>query len=478
MAVFYKEGEVKKRPGVYQRYENTDVGATASARDGYCAIPVKASWGPLGKVVQNTSKLDLKKNYGDGEYSASFTVPAASEMFDGGASRVYTYRMGTGGKAASKEFTTGLTATALYPGDADISVATQVKLADSSKKQFLVYFGNALVETFDFDADTTSEGQNLIDAVTGESKYVVVSVTPEGSAPTTVPAVAVASGALTGGTDPSVQNGDYSAAFEAFESFYYNTIALDVDDDESVTKSLLLQSYMNRAYELGKQCIGVVGEKTTVDFEDRLAHARAFDDNTIVYLGGGYMAGSENEDGVMAICHTAGVIASTPSSQSIVHKVINGATELCETLSNSQYEAAIDSGMLMLSVSPEGAIRYDSGINTLITLDPETQDAGWKKIKRTKVRFELSDRLDRSLDPKSGNISNTSDGIADIIQTGQRVVDTMVNEGKLFSGASFVEDPDRPAEADSAWFIIDAVDVDTLEKIYLLYRFHYSQSSY
>lgn len=475
MAVFYKEGETKKRPGIYQRHVNTDVNPPVTARDGYCAIPVKASWGPLGKVLTNTSKLDLKNNYGDGSYSEAYTVPAASEMFDGGASRVYTYRLGTGGKAASNEFTTGLTATALYPGTASVSVATQTKLADSAKKQFLVYFNGSLVETFDFDADSTNEGQNLIDAV--DSKYVTVSVTPEGSAPTTVPAVAVASGALSGGSDPTVQNNDYSSAFAAFESYYYNTIALDVDDDTTMTKSLLLQSYMSNAYQLGKLCVGVVGEKTTVDFEDRLEHARAFNDNKMVYLGGGCIASADNKDGVFAICRTAGYIASTPSSQSIVHKVFDGGTELCETLTNAQYEAAIDGGMLLLSMSSEGDVWYDSGINTLVSLDPATQDAGWKKIKRTKVRFELIDRLDRALAPKVGRVSNSTDGVADIVQTGQRIVDAMVTEGKFYQGASFIEDPDLPAEADSAWFIVDAVDIDTLEKIYIQYRFHYSQNA-
>ena len=476
MAISYKEGEKKVRPGLYQRQENVDLNNNITARDGICAIPVKASWGPLGKVLKNNSKLDLKNNYGDGEYSANYTVPAAAEMFNGGASSVYTYRMGTGGTAASKEFTTGLTATAKYPGDVSISVAVQTKLADSSKKEFLVYFGNSLVESIDFKADTTAEGQNLIDAVAKESKYVTVTVTPEGSAPATVPVVAVAGGALTGGVDPTVQNEDYSKAFAALEPYYYNAIALDVDDDASTTKSLLLQSYIENSAELGKYCVGVVGEKVSVDFEDRLAHCRAFNSEKVVYLGGGYMAGTNNCDGALALCRTAGYIASTPSNQSIVHKVIDGATELCETLTNAQYEEAINSGMLVLSMDADGSIWYDSGVNTLTVLDEKTQDEGWKKIKRTKVRYEAFDRIDRTLAPKVGKVNPLSDGIADIIQSAQRILDAMVSENKLYTGASFVQDPDRPVDADSAWFIIDAVDVDTLEKIYLTYRFHYSQN--
>lgn len=471
MAIFFNEGEVKIRPGVYQRHTNSGFNAPVSSQDGYCAIPVQANWGPLGKVVRNIVANDLTKNYGSGIYGAGYTVPAAAAMFDGGASVVYTYRLGTGGEKASKEITSGLTATAKYPGTMPVSVAVQEKLGNSTVKKFQVYAGTSLVEEFPFAADATAEGANLI-AAAKNSKYVDVT----GSA-ATVPVLAVASGALEGGSDPTVTNEDYSKAFAAFEPYWYNTIALDVDDPD-MTLSQLLATYLANAYKQGKMGIAIVGEKTTVDFETRCAHAKAFNDCKVVYLGGGWICGTENKDGVMAICYTAGLIAATPSNQGIVHTVINGATELCESLTNAQYVDAIASGMLMLSLSSDGSIWYDSGVNTLITPDEATQDLGWKKIRRVKVRFELIDRLCRTLDPKVGKVSAGSDGIADIVQSGQRVLDTMANnEGKLQPGALFMEDKGNPASGDSAWFIIQVDDLDSLEKVYLHFQFRYSPES-
>ena len=470
MAIFYNEGETKKRPGVYQRHTNVGTILEAGATDGICAIPVQANWGPLGKVVKNASASDLVKTYGSGEYGTGYTVPAATAMFSGGASTVYTYRMGKGGKAASYELTTGLTATAKHVGTMAISVAVQEKLGDSTKKQLHVYAGSALVETFTFNADGKAEGANLV-AAAAESKYVTIA----GEA-VTVPAVAVATGVLTGGENPTVTNADYSEAFAALETYYYNTIALDVNDDENMTLSLLLQAYLANAYKYGKLGIAVVGEKTSVEFATRCAHAKAFNDAKVVYLGGGFMSGTENKDGVLAICYTAGVIASTPSNQSITHSAIVGATELCESLSYAQYEEAIGAGMLLLSMSPDGVIWYDSGINTLVS-PSEDQDDGWKKIRRVKTRFEIIDRMDRALTPKVGKVSADNDGIADIVQTGQRILDMMANEGKLMSNCLFLEDPDNPYTGDSAWFIIQADDIDSLEKIYLQYQFRYSQQA-
>lgn len=476
MAVFYNAGETKIRPGVYQRYTNVGLDSLVGAQDGIAAIGIQSSWGPLGKVVRNTLKRQLEETYGSGTYGTGYTVPAAAALFDGGAATVYTYRMGTGGTAASKtlgEDGNTLTITAKYPGTMALSIAVQAMLGDSTIKQLLVYAEDSLVETFNFTAGTT-EGANLVAAAAG-SAYITVTMA---GTVATVPITAVASGALTGGTNPTVNNASYSAAWAALEPYYYNVIALDVDDDASMTLSLLLQAYLDNAYQMGKLGIAVVGQKSTVDFATRATNAKAFNDAKVVYLGGGWMAGQTSYDGVLGICYTAGVIASTPANRGITHAAITGGTDLCESLTYSQYEDAILHGMLMVSMSPDGAIWYDSGINTLTSPDAATQDEGWKKIRRVKVRFELFDRLDRQLSPKVGRISADSDGVADVVQTGQRVLDAMANnEGKLQPGASFFADPENPYTGDSAWFIIQVDDIDSLEKIYLQYQFRYSQNA-
>lgn len=501
MAVFYNVGEEKVRPGVYQRYVNLDGQSPQSdAQDGICAIPIQASWGPLGTVVKNSSVIQLEEVYGPGTYGTGYTVPAAAAMFDGGAETVYTCRLGSGGTKATKTISYtapsgntdlksgSITFTAKYPGTLPISIAVQNKLGYATMKQFFVYQGTTQVEVFDFESNdasdeesitvTTTEGSNL-QAAAANSNYVDITVTATSpaTAPTIVPITEVSAGALTGGADPTVTNDSYSTAFQALEPYYYNCIALDVDDDTTLTLSTLLQEYLDNAYTYGKLGMAVVGEKTTVAFETRLAHAQTFNDPKVVYIGGGYMAGQTSKDGVLGICYTAGVIASTPSNRGITHTVVTEATDLCESLTFSQYEDAILAGMLMLSLSPDGNVWYDSGINTLTNITDATLDAGWKKIRRVKVRFELLDRLDRALSPKVGKVSADSDGVSDIIQAGQRVLDLMANnEGKLQAGASFVEDVNRPFTTDSAWFIVRADDVDSLEKIYLQYQFRYSQN--
>lgn len=470
MAVQYRMGEEKTRPGLYQRHSNAGEKSVAGAQDGICAIPIRAKWGPLGEVVKNADG-DLTRNYGDGTYGDAYTVPAAQAMFTGGATTVYTYRMGSGGTKASIDLTEGGTAiakaVAKHVGTLVISISIQPKLGRPDLKEVNVYTGSTNVETFTFAVDTTNEVANLQEAVKS-SRYIDITPIAEG----VIDTINVSGGLLTGGSDPTISVSDYSNAFAALEPYYYNTIALDIDDDDSMTYSLLLQSYMTNAFQYGKQAISVVGQKVSVAFDARKANAKAFNDAFVVYIGGGYKnASGEAVDGVLNICQTAGLIASTPSSQSITHTKVTGATDLLEALTYAQYEEAIESGMLLLSMARDGSIWYDFDVNTLTSLDEDTQDEGWKKIRRTKTRLEMFDRLDRSLEPKVGNINGDSDGYGDVIQTANRVLATMADERKIEEGAKFELDPTNAASGDSAWFVIIANDLDSLEKIYLHYQF-------
>ena len=50
----------------------------------------------------------------------------------------------------------------------------------------------------------------------------------------------------------------------------------------------------------------------------------------------------------------------------------------------------------------------------------------------------------------------------------------MVGEKKLLQGDAY-EDEANPAQGDSAWFIIEVDDIDSIEKIYLAYRYRYTE---
>ena len=167
------------------------------------------------------------------------------------------------------------------------------------------------------------------------------------------------------------------------------------------------------------------------------------------------------------------MIASVPSSQSITHNTVSGATDIAELLTNSQYEQTITNGMLTFSMSSNGNVWVEAGITTLNNPQGE-DDEGWKKIKRTKIRFELMNRVSDTIEPMIGKINNNADGQANVIQAVGDLLDTMVAENKLLQGASVQLDPSNPPAGDSAWFIINADDVDALEKTYFNFKFQFA----
>ena len=133
----------------------------------------------------------------------------------------------------------------------------------------------------------------------------------------------------------------------------------------------------------------------------------------------------------------------------------------------------MQSGCLVFTVSATGAVWIEQGITTLVNLTAD-QDAGWKKIRRTKTRFELMQRINENTEPIIGNVGNDSNGRQTFIAIANGVINQMVSEGKLISG-EVIEDPKNPAKGDSAWFIVTVVDLDSIEKVYITYRFMFSE---
>ena len=465
MGALYRAGEHKIRPGVYRRYENVGKDATAGAVYGVFAIPVHADFGPLDTVstFEPDQIGDLKQLYGTGG-----TVDAALALFDGGATKVHIYRLGTGGTngevSISSSDTTLVTISTKYPTNIPFKVTIKEKLGETGIKQLLLYNDTSLVETIEF-ASGTSDSIDLEEAINANSIYLNATKSVDGEVPN------ISGTPLVDGDNPTVNNESYSAAFTAFEPFKWNTLVLDTVETSVHT---LVHAYIDRIFKEGALGVCILGEPTTIEFTSRCEHAKSFNDEKIIYLGSGYEnTDGEKVDGYYAIAKQAGIIGSLASNTSATHTVVPGAVNTLEALKNSQYEAAIKSGMLLLSPNDEGQVWFDSGINTLVTLG-DGQDEGWKKIRRTSTRFEMFDRIDRNVAPLIGKVNCDDIGIGDVVMRGQAILDAMIQEGKLKSGATFTEDTEYRRGPDYAYFVIVADDLDSLEKIYLRYQFRFS----
>lgn len=472
MGAFFIAGEKKVRPGVYFRYEDYGTPPTAGADDGVGAVTIRSNWGPLNEAVLLENYTEIEKKFGDG--GTNGTTAAALEQFKGGVNTAYAIRIGTGGtngsyviKDTAETPTTVITLTLKYPGDRAFAVTIRPTADDPTVSELIFLEGTTQLESIAFSNATNSVAALMAAFAEQGSEYFVLTKTVD----STNALATVTQAAITPGTNPTVNNAAYSAALEVLEAYRWNVLSIDTEEP---AVHEILKLYLNRLYEGGRFCMGVVGEPTTVAFETRLTHAAAFNDYQIVYVGHGFIDTSgKTYEGYLAAARIAGLIASTPSSESITHSSIASAVDLSEPLTNAQYIKAIQSGMLTFSLSAANVVWVEQGINTLVS-PGANDDEGWKKIKRVKVRFELFQRLNDSTEPLVGKVNNDEDGRANVIQVGNNVCREMIAEKKLLAGARVELDPDNPPQGDSAWFIVFADDVDALEKLYFNFKFRFT----
>ena len=130
----------------------------------------------------------------------------------------------------------------------------------------------------------------------------------------------------------------------------------------------------------------------------------------------------------------------------------------------------MDDSKIKVMIESDGVIQMlEKRVETI-------SDDGWKKIRRVKTRFELIRRMNAAADALVGKVDNDKDGRSTVVSQLQAIGDNMIAEGKL-TAITVSESAVNVADGDSAWFDIDVVDKDSMEHIYLSYRFQFSTNA-
>ena len=470
-------GEKKIRPGIYHRTENAGGIELAGARNGIIAGVIRANWGPLNTVVTFDPDTSVKQVYGAG---SGMTQSMIDMMFREGATKGYFVRAGSGGTAGSITLTdttadtalNAVTLTAKYVGSRAFAVTIRDSLTNTEQRECIVYDGTTEFEKVTFAKKPTGGEAAALVAAFAESENFTATKVADGNGIL----AAVTQAAFTAGTDPTVDSEAYSAAMNALEPYPFNVMCVD---SEAAAVHALVHAFIDRIYAAGLYPMAVLSTSKSQEntLAVRLAAARTYNDAKIVYvLNSAYDQTGAIVPGYLNAARIGGIIAAIPANQGITHHVISGYAKPEESLTNTQIETALKSGCIVLDVNASGQVWIEQGINTLIT-PSGNEDNGWKKIRRVKTRFELMQRIDDTLEPVIGKIDNDPDGRAAVVAAGQSIINLMAYEKKLLPGGVFAEDENNPPQGDSAWFIIAVDDIDSLEKIYLTYRFRFSPTS-
>lgn len=468
MAGTYVLGETKVRPGAYFNIQKKGTGQQSGTVSGVTAVLFRSDFGPLNTAVELNPDDGFANTFG-----SSGTTDAIQEAINGGAQTIIACRVGNGGTPATVTLNTAegngaVKITASYPGKKAFTVTVREKLTDSALKECIIYAGVTEFEKVEFAAGA-GEAKALADAFAATKKFKAEVVAGKDQSIV----MNVLQNAFTTGTDPQVTNEDYSNGFVAVEPYEFNTICVDT---EETAVHILMQSFINRIFNVGSLAQGVVAEKHTIDLETRMNHAASFNDEKMNYVLNAHMNEQGKEiDGYQTAARLAGMIGACASNSSLTHTVVNGFSEILEHLTNTQIIAAEKKGCIVLSYNSTKQVWIDNAINTLIT-PADNQDDGWKKIRRVKTRFELIRRMNAAADALIGKVDNDKDGRSTVVSQLQAIGDNMIAEGKL-TAITVSESTANVSDGDSAWFDIDVVDKDSMEHIYLSYRFRFSTNA-
>lgn len=465
----YLVGEQKILPGVYVRIKNAGEPVIIAGAQGIGAALVQASWGPLGEVVTLSGLDDVTQVYGEGK-----GTNVLRELFRGGARQVKAVRIGTAGSKATVELdddsATPVQVVKLetkYPTSRTFNVTIRESLASSTSKELLVYEGTKLLETITFPAGS-GEPQALTDAVNASSGIFNAQKTGDGSGKVAL----VATKEVTGGADPTITASSYTDAQAIIEREDWNIIVTDSIDPVVHTT---LHAFVFRLQYGGKRVIGIVGEPPSEDFEVRKTRAKSYNSPFLWYVGNGLGFAYGNVTGAEAAARVAGEVLRTPYTSSLTHHIIQGATDVVGALTPVELVEAVKSGMIVFSRNAQGQVQIESGVTTFVTPNEE-YDAGWSKIRRVRTRYELINRIVMNTDPLVGRLDNDENGRATIVSIINQVITDMVKEGGLIGGSAAV-DPNKQPQGDSAWFLIDVDDKDSLDRIYLEFGFRYAPAA-
>ena len=316
-------------PGAYINVVSAGIASAALSDRGIATMPLELDWGPEDKIFKVTTG-DMQK-YSKKIFGYGYTdekMKGLRDLFAGGTLVLYAYRLNGGGVKAANDY-----ATAKYTGirgnDIKISIAKDIDDPDS-------WNVTTYLDTSRIEVQNVKKAADLKD-----NDYVSFKTE-------SMELAAVASAALTGGTNGTVDGDAHAKYLEKAEAYGFNTMGVAITDEP--TKKLYIAYVKRMRDEVGKK-FQLVLYKSDAD-----------------YMGVISAPNKTLWSEASAVYWVTGVECATAINKSCEGKVYDGEFNI-ESIDND-LEDYIKKGQLVLDRNND-EIEILSDINTHITLTEE-----------------------------------------------------------------------------------------------------------
>jgi hypothetical protein len=367
----------KVRPGAYLNFIPVIEPEITFADRGIATMPLVMDWGPEKQVVEVLS-FDLAdgKSLTKIGYTAADVESLLFRLCLQNCYKLLAYRVNSGGDKAT--VTLGnLTATAKYSGvrGNDISVAV-------------------IENDTDFDVVTYVDGveqdRQTVDDITGliANDWVIFS----GSGDLT----ATVATALTNGTNGTVGADAYTDYFEAMKTQSWQVMGIPSSD--STLPPLLKVYILDLRENKGRKVQGA-------------CYDYAADYEGIITSKQGYKTANETVSVVDFVAWVTGASAGAKANESNTYKLIEGATEIINPLTDDEIEAALQEGWYVISKRTDGKIIIEQDINTLTTVTSGEKDKAFRKNRVIRTLDDIGTKIANIFETGYiGKVNNTAAG--------------------------------------------------------------------
>ena len=322
----------KVLPGTYINFVSVAQASANLSERGTATMPLEFDWGSEGKVIKVTNEefqKDCRKIFGyapDDE-----RMKGLNDLFLGGVSTLYAYRLNGGGNKASCDY-----AEALYSGvrGNDIRIVIQPNVDNAESYDVVTYLG-----TLKVDVQTVKKAAELV-----ANDYVTFKTTELEQ---------TAGVQLSGGTNGVADGSAHQDYINRIESYTYNTMGV-VSTDDSIKK---LYAAFNRRmrdelgvkfqlvlYDYPADYMGVISVKNKVTDS-------GWSEASLVY----WVTGAECGCAVNKSCQ---------------NKKYDGTFNVDTEYSQNELKSTIAGGELVLH-NVNGDVRVLEDINTMTTTSDE-----------------------------------------------------------------------------------------------------------